>query len=181
MRIASLLFCLYFSSIGFSSVANAQVYKWTDAQGQIHYGDTPPPQAQNVQQKKTRANIIETDAQPFETKLASQKNPVILYSFEACDSCTKAQAMLDKRGIPYTLKNTDKDKTELRNLTGDNIIPVLVVGSQTPRQGFEESAWNGMLDQAGYPKSNPLAALRKAVNKPDTAKAAPAANTAKPE
>lgn len=177
MRIFFLLIYLCFSAIGFNSTANAQVYKWTDAQGQIHYGDTPPPQAQNVQQKKTSANIIETDAQPFETKLAAQKNPVILYSFEACDSCAKAQAMLDKRGIPYTLKNTDKDKTELRALTGDNIIPVLVVGSQTPRQGFEESAWNSMLDQAGYPKSNPLAGLRKAV-KPDSAKAAPAA---KPE
>jgi glutaredoxin len=168
MRIAFL-----FISLCFYSLATAQVYKWTDAQGKVHYGDIPPPQAQNVQQKKTHANIIETDSQPFETKLAVQKNPVVLYSFDACDSCVKAQAMLDKRGIPYALKNTEKDKAALKALTGDNVIPVLVVGNQTPRQGFEEGAWNSMLDQAGYPKSNPLAGLRKA-GKPASANAKPA-------
>jgi glutaredoxin len=173
MRIPALVLCILFCS-----VATAQVYKWTDAQGKVHYGDVPPPQAKDVQQKRTSANIIETDAQPFETKLAAEKSPVILYSFEGCDSCAKAQAMLDKRGIPYMLKNTDKDKIELRNLTGDTVIPVLIVGKQTPRQGFEESAWNTMLDQAGYPKSNPLSGLRKDTAKPDVPKSiAPTTNT----
>jgi glutaredoxin len=172
-------YAILFILLSLASAADAQVYKWTDAQGNTHYGDIPPPQAQNVQQKKTNANIIETDAQPFETKQAAQKNPVLLYAFDGCDSCTKAREMLDKRGIPYTLKNTDKDKTELRALTGDNVIPVIVVGSQTPRQGFEAGAWNSMLDQAGYPKSNPLAALRKPADGSRASKAAPA-NPAKP-
>jgi glutaredoxin len=167
MRYVILFICL-----SLAPVASAQVYKWTDAQGNTHYGDIPPPQAQNVQQKKTNANIIETDAQPFETKQAAQKNPVLLYAFDGCDSCTRAREMLDKRGIPYTLKNTEKDKVELKALTGDNVIPVIVVGSQTPRQGFEAGAWNSMLDQAGYPKSNPLASLRKPAVTPDPVKPA---------
>ncbi len=162
MRSICLLILLY----GLSISANAQVYKWTDAQGQVHYGDLPPPQAKNLEQKKVSGNIIETDTEPYETKLAVQKNPVTLYSFAECgDPCTKAQALLDKRGVPYKLKNTDPDRAELRALTGDNRIPVLVVGKQTPRRGFEEGAWNLMLDQAGYPKSNPLAGLRKAAAK----------------
>jgi glutaredoxin len=130
-----------------------------------------------VQEKNATANVIETDGQPFETKLAAEKNPVILYSFEDCDSCVTARMLLDKRGIPYTLKNTEQDKIQLQKLTGDTIIPVIVVGKQTPRQGFEVNAWNSMLDQAGYPKSNPLAGLRKPANK-----AAPVANPSpKPE
>lgn len=178
--------CLLLLLCGLTVSANAQVYKWTDAQGKVHYGDIPPPQAKNLEQKKVSGNIIETDTEPFETKLATQKNPVTLYSFAECgDPCAMAQALLDKRGIPYKLKNTDPDRTELRALTGDNRIPVLVVGKQTPRQGFEEGAWNLMLDQAGYPKNNPLAGLRKAaVKAPDaeteTTKPVPTANPAQP-
>ena len=171
---------------GLSISANAQVYKWTDAQGKVHYGDVPPPQAKNLEQKKASGNIIETDAEPYETKLAAQKNPVTLYSFTECgDPCTEAQALLDKRGVPYKLKNTEQDKAELRALTGDNRIPVLVVGKQTPRQGFEKEAWNLMLDQAGYPKSNPLAGLRKATVKTpitgtEPTKPVPATNPTQP-
>jgi glutaredoxin len=159
----------------FNFGANAQVYKWTDAEGNVNYGDVPPPQARNIEEKKASANVIETDGEPFETRLAAEKNPVTLYSFENCDSCVTARMLLDKRGIPYTLKNTEQDKIELQSLTGDNIIPVIVVGKQTPRQGFEEVAWNSMLDQAGYPKNNPLAGLRKPANK-----TAPAANSPSP-
>lgn len=178
--------CLLILLCGLSISANAQVYKWTDTQGKVHYGDMPPPQAKNLEQKKASGNIIETDAEPYETKLAAQKNPVALYSFTECgDPCTKAQALLDKRGVPYKLKNTEQDKAELRALTGDNQIPVLVVGKQTPRQGFEEGAWNLMLDQAGYPKSNPLAGLRKAAVKApitgtEPTKPVPATNPAQP-
>jgi glutaredoxin len=158
--------CLLILLCALSISSNAQVYKWTDAQGKIHYGDIPPPQAKNLEQKKASGNIIETDAEPYETKLAVQKNPVALYSFSECgDPCVKAQALLDKRGIPYKLKNADPDRAELKALTGDNRIPVLVVGKQTPLQGFEEGAWNQLLDQAGYPKNNPLAGLRKAAVK----------------
>lgn len=47
--------------------AQSQVYKWTDAQGVVHYSDAPPPIAQaNVQQVRIsgsdRPRAIESDA-----------------------------------------------------------------------------------------------------------------------
>ncbi|OAM51909.1 hypothetical protein A7981_10030 [Methylovorus sp. MM2] len=148
----------------FSASSFAQVYKWVDAQGKIHYTDTPPmPEvAKSVETKKAQGNVIESDAQPFATKIAAEKFPVSLYTFAGCgDLCDKAKALLDKRGIPYATKSTEEDKEALKKLTGDSQIPVLVVGNKTPRRGFEESAWNSLLDEAGYPKSNPLANMRK--------------------
>jgi|SRR5665647_27342 glutaredoxin len=164
---------------GFTFPAAAQVYKWVDAQGQSHYSDNPPPQSgKNIEQKKLFGNHIETDTQPFETKEATKKNPVTLYSFDDCgNACSKAQALLDKRGVPYALKNTNQDKIELKKLTGETSAPVLIVGSQSPFQGFEETAWNRLLDQAGYPKSNPLAGLHNAQSK---AASVPAEAPAKP-
>lgn len=47
--------------------AQSQVYKWTDAQGVVHYSDAPPPTAQaNVQQVRIsgsdRPHAVEGDA-----------------------------------------------------------------------------------------------------------------------
>jgi hypothetical protein len=47
--------------------AQSQVYKWTDAQGVVHYSDAPPPTAQaNVQQVRIsggdRPHAVDADA-----------------------------------------------------------------------------------------------------------------------
>ncbi|HEY0268081.1 MAG TPA: glutaredoxin family protein [Methyloradius sp.] len=150
-----------------SGICQAQVYKWKDAQGNMHYSDTPPMDVKNIETKNVKANVVDTDAQPFATKLAAEKNPVSLYSFTGCgDPCAQAQAYLDKRGVPYTLKNTDEDKAALQKLTGSLQVPVLVVGSKIPKRGFLEESWASLLDEAGYPKDNPLAAVKKTSAKP---------------
>jgi len=33
----------------FSGAASAQVYKWTDEQGRVHYGDCPPPRCNSTE------------------------------------------------------------------------------------------------------------------------------------
>ncbi|HLD10018.1 MAG TPA: DUF4124 domain-containing protein [Methylophilaceae bacterium] len=73
--------CLLILLCGLSISANAQVYKWTDAQCQVHYGDLPPPQAKNLEQKKVSGNIIETDTEPYETKLAVQKSGYTVFIY----------------------------------------------------------------------------------------------------
>lgn len=176
MRKACLTPVLAMLLLTLCGTSHAQVYKWVDAQGKIHYSDTPPPpgQAKNIESKKTNGNVVETDTEPFATKLAAQKYPVSLYTFPGCGQpCEKGQELLEKRGIPYTAKSTEEDRAALKQLTGDTQIPVLVVGNKTPRRGFEASTWNSMLDEAGYPKSNPLANIRK----PTTPAATPAATT----
>lgn len=159
-----------------TSHAAAQVYKWTDAQGRTHYSDIPPLDAKNLTQKNAAGNIVETDALPFETKLAIEKNPVVLFSYKECgDPCAEAEAYMKSRGIPYTLKNREEDKAELKSLTGDTQVPALIIGKQKAKVGFEQGGWSSALDAAGYPKSNPLKNLNKS-----PAKAAPKAPPAAP-
>ena len=145
-----------------SITADAQVYKWTDEQGELHYADIEPVGVKNVKKPKLTSNVIDVEKIPFELKATAKKNPITLYSFSDCgEVCTRAQALLDKRGLPYTLKNTVQDKAELKRITGGNKVPLLIVGKQVPRVGFEESTWNRMLDEAGYPQTNRLASLNK--------------------
>lgn len=140
----------------------ADLFKWTDSAGQIHYSDRPPPaDARNVERMKAGGNFIQSEAMPYAAKAASQKYPVSLFVFDGCgEPCNNAQALLDQRGIPYTLKNKEPDKAALQQLTGTNKVPVLVVGNQPPLTGWQENDWNSLLDLAGYPRSNPLAQFR---------------------
>ena len=55
----------------------AEVYKWTDAES-VNYGDTPPAKARSVEKLKQSLNVVETDKQPYEIKVAVEKNPLTL-------------------------------------------------------------------------------------------------------
>ncbi len=142
----------------------ADLYKWVDAEGRTHYTDQPPPPtAKSVERKSASGNTIESDTVPFQTQQAAKKYPVTLYSFQECgEVCASAEAYLTGRGVPFTLRNQEQDKLTVKKLTGADQVPVLVVGTQPPLTGFQEAQWGELLDLAGYPRSNPLANLKKA-------------------
>jgi glutaredoxin len=147
-------------TLGSMNCCMADVYKWNDAES-VNYGDTPPPKNRSVAKLKQTLNVVETDKEPYEIRVAVEKNPLTLYIFKECGGpCDQAKAFLDKRGAPYTLKSKDEDKLELQKLTGRLQVPFLMVG-KSPQLGFEEATWNAALDQAGYPRSNPMADFKK--------------------
>ena len=71
--------------------------------------------------------------------------------------CEAARGLLNRRGVPF--KEVDpgqpEDAAKLKEVTGDMLVPVLLVGSAIMLKGFEESAWQSALDTAGYPKTPP--------------------------
>jgi glutaredoxin len=139
--------------------ASAQVYKWTDAQGTVHYTDTPPPQQRASQLKTPPPGETGQAALPYELARAVKANPVTLYTTtrSACAGCDQGRALLHARGIPYTEKtvDTDEDKEQLRQLAGKLELPLLVVGSRKVA-GFQDAAWQAALSAAAYPRSPQL-------------------------
>jgi glutaredoxin len=154
-----------------------QLYRWTDQEGRVHYTDQPPPKtAKTAEAKKLGDRAPDADA-PFPLKLAVKNYPVTLYSIDCGEVCTKAAALLNKRGVPYTERNAREDdaKEALGKLTGGKLeVPTLVVGKQVLR-GFEEGAWHAALDAAGYPRTGILPA-----REPTKQAQAPAAATKPP-
>ncbi len=136
------------------SSAVAQVYKWVDGDGRVHYSNIqPPPPIKFTTKQKLGDNTVEISRLPYATKEAAKKNPIILFTSEACvDLCNQAIALLDQRGVPYTVKNTDKNDVLLKNLMLDFKVPYLIVGKQPPYKGLMESDWQRMIDNGGYPK-----------------------------
>lgn len=149
---------------GWTGLACAQLYKWTDSEGRVHYSDLPQlPSTPGVEKAKLPHNVIQSDSMPYELQQTARKNPIILYTFDVCGKpCALAQGLLDKRGIPYTVKNGETThRAELEKLTGDTKMPILLVGNKMVKSGFVEATWNRVLDDAGYPRSNPLAKFHK--------------------
>jgi hypothetical protein len=162
--------------------ANAELYKWVDADGNVHYTDTPPPASAKKSERKKLTDKPSAPTVSYSLQQAMKNFPVTLFSYDCGDGCVKAAALLAKRGVPYTPKDPldPPVREELKKATnGDEAAPVLVVGRRVLK-GFEEGAWNSALDAAGYPStpSGPLPPAEKA--KPAGDAAAPAADPGQP-
>jgi glutaredoxin len=165
------------------SAAQAGMYRWVDADGSVHYSDSPPPAgAKNVQQKNFGDNVIESGELPYSVQQAAKNFPVTLYAND-CDVCGKARQLLAKRGIPYTSRGAERPEEQdaLRQITGGSlVVPVLVVGKIVLR-GYEEGQWNSTLSDAGYPLTKVIAKpIAPAEVKPAPAAAPSAAPAAAP-
>jgi glutaredoxin len=153
------------------ALAQAQLYRWVDDTGKVHYSDqVPAPGAKNVQ-KQSRATGQGTAALPYVLQQAVKNYPVTLYTSDTCkDTCARARELLNKRGVPYSEVSV-KDEMEiaqLKQLSGDTIVPVMSVGREVYK-GFEGGYYSAALDTAGYPASSllpPGVQARQLVAKP---------------
>jgi glutaredoxin len=154
-----------------ASAQDKQMYRYIDADGKVVYTDkTPPPNAKNVQPKRMNANVIESNEIPIAAQIASEKYPVTLYTFDCGDICRNAEALLNRRGIPYStiIVSDAQGAAKLQALTGASSAPVLQVGEKLIAKGFLESQWQSMLDEAGYPKTP--GTRRTEINRPPASK-----------
>jgi glutaredoxin len=141
--------------------ASAQ-YRWTDASGKVHYGDSPPRDAKDVRPLGQRAvpsgaGGDATVGLPYEVRRAMERAPVVLYTSPECPPCAPAAALLRERGVPFAERSvrSPDDLQEFRRISGGLRLPYLTVGSQS-QSGFEPDAWLSLLDAAGYPKGSML-------------------------
>jgi glutaredoxin len=157
------------------------VFRYVDKDGKVVYSDrSPPTDSKDVQAKRLSPNFIENNDVPLALTQASERFPVTLYTFACGAVCQNAEALLNRRGVPFTTINVEdaKGADQLKRLTGEQQAPVLQIGDKLIAKGFNEARWTAMLDDAGYPKSAPR---RVAVKVPaEPAPAAPAAPAAIP-
>ena len=161
-------------------LAQAQMYRWVDDGGKVHYSDQAPASgAKNVQKQSLSARQGSSAGLPYALQQAAGNFPVTLYTSEVCkETCDRARELLNQRGVPYSeVTVTDEaDLAQLKKLSGGNAVPVMTVGREVYK-GFESGAYKAALDAAGYPTSSllpPGVQARQPVTKP-VQKAAPAA------
>jgi glutaredoxin len=157
------LFAAVLLAAAVCSPAGAQ-YRWVDAEGKIHYGDSPPRDAKEVRSLNVRAAPAGPETKddaarslPFELRRAAERAPVVLYTAPDCQPCAPAIALLRERGVPYTERSVSSpdDLQEFRRISGGLRLPYVTVGGQS-QSGFNPDIWLSLLDAAGYPKGSML-------------------------
>lgn len=155
-------FFLIFILLSAQSLTAAQLYRWVDGDGKVHYADqAPDSKVKTVERRTFSGNVIESSELPYATRQAQKNSPVTLYANDCGEPCQLATEHLTKRGIPF-LRKAIKDQAEsdeLKKLAGGLEVPTLTVG-KTTLKGFHAQSWDTALDTAGYPKSAPYTAKK---------------------
>jgi glutaredoxin len=154
------------------------VYRYVDKDGKVVYSDrAPPSDSKDIQAKRLSPNYIENTDVPLALTQATERFPVTLYTFACGVVCQNAEALLNRRGVPFTTVNVEdaKGADQLQKLTGAQQAPVLQLGEKLIAKGFNEARWTAMLDEAGYPKTAPRRVAAKAPTEASPPAASPPA------
>jgi glutaredoxin len=152
-----------------AGLAHAQQYRWIDKDGSVRFTDAPPPAwAKDVRRTNVTTAKPAAPQLPFELARLQKDFPVTLYTSPNCkEGCELARAALNKRGVPFTEVQVWNPETneELKRATGAGDVPALLVGS-TANRGFEQGAFDALLDSAGYPRAGIYPALSQTAPPP---------------
>jgi Domain of unknown function (DUF4124)/Glutaredoxin len=183
MILRAFLLVVLAAATAFSGLAQAQQYRWVDKNGKTQFTDTPPPPgARDVRKSDITATKAAPAQQPFEVLRLQKDFPVTLYTSPPCkEGCELARGALNKRGVPFKeVQVFDPDTNdELKKVSGGLDVPTLVVGRSVQR-GYEQGAFDALLDSAGYPKTGILPALTQKTPETPEGYVTPADKTAKP-
>lgn len=131
------------------TLADTQLYKYTDEQGRIHYTDRPPVDRQaetldiRIKSYKGPVRVMDYAAMLAPDKADSRVN---IYTTDWCGVCKKAKRYLDSQQIRYTehdIEKSQKAKREFDRLGGKG-LPVIVVGRQK-MHGFSPQRLDAMI------------------------------------
>lgn len=129
----------------FSTVTQAEVYKWVDNSGRIHFSDQAPLniESENIELDElvtyTSAKVIDNDTDLTDVTTEDKTKPkkfrrkkVVMYSAAWCGVCTKAKKYFKKNRIPfkeYDIDKSKKGKSDFKKLKARG-IPVILVGKK---------------------------------------------------
>lgn len=132
-----------------SAPAWAQIYKWVDESGVVHYSSRPVEgqQSEDVTEKvHSTGNFVEMAI--VETAVAG--DILTMLSTTWCKVCKRAKAYLNAKGIAFIELDVEKDdegKRRYKELNGKG-VPIILIGKQR-MNGFSEAKMEAMLKKAG--------------------------------
>lgn len=156
MRVASRQLAALLLGLCAVLLAHAGIYKWTDADGKVHYSDTVAEgQAAEpvvVREINTFTDVSISDAPGwagfYEPEPGTQQKRVLMYSTTRCGACKQARRYFEQQGIRFTEKKIDESKeayAEFEKL-GANGVPVIFVGRKR-LNGFSRAAFDNVFYQ----------------------------------
>ena len=138
---------LFFGALAFAAHAHAELYKWTDAKGEVHYSDQPPTvNAQTV--KNPAAGQAETTSQATQSLNAKEQD----YQKRRKEA-EEAKAKADKEAEQALVQRENCAKARANLSTLQNTPRVYTTNAAGQRTYMDDAA-----------RANALATSQKAVS-----------------
>ena len=139
MKLIVLIYALLFTVS-----ASAEILKWTDSDGKVHFGDRPPVDAK-TSIVEVRINTYESPNIEALQEILNPKNKVVMYSAAWCGICKKAKKYFKENNIKYKeydIDRSSKGKKDFKKL-GAKGVPVILVGDKRPN-GFSAESFESI-------------------------------------
>lgn len=142
-RLSLQRYCLLLPILSLAAVqpAMAEVYKWMDAQGNIHFSDkkSAAPDARLVPLQSSLNRYHRGELPAFHPRRESHAPPtlhpgqVVMYSTSWCGYCKQARAYFEQKGIAYADRDIEKSAQAQREYQalGGGGIPLILVGNKS--------------------------------------------------
>jgi glutaredoxin len=132
------------------AAAAQAIYRWTDENGRVQYGNQPPPGAK-ARPVADRINSYEgpvelRQAPASSSKASGEAGPVVLYSTSWCRYCAQARAYFAANRIRFQEHDIEASASahaEFKRLGGKG-VPLIVHGGQT-MSGFSEKSFEALV------------------------------------
>jgi len=135
--IRATFYFLLLYNIAFS--AYAQIYKWVDEHGKVHFTDSPPKDKKNEEVTLQINSYSATEVTTVDGVIVPG-NRVVLYSTTRCGYCKKAKRYFRKKRIAfheYNIERSSKGKRDFKRLKG-RAVPIILFGDKRIN-GFSEA------------------------------------------
>lgn len=136
-----------------SQPVSAEIYKWVDKQGKVHFTDNPPD-GEHSEEIKLKINTYSSvEIKPLEERLG-RTDKVVMYSAEWCGICVKAKQYFRQNNIAYISYDVEKSRTgklDFKQLRGKS-VPIIIVGSKR-MNGFSVSRFEELYQDQMIKKS----------------------------
>lgn len=150
---------------GFCLPATAQVQKWTDSQGQTHYGDRPPAGA-GAKSGALRGTVSLADgftvvrpppgnSSPTDAPATAPALPaagqIWIYTTPTCGYCRRAKEHMRLKGIAFVEKDVTANAANQREFSalGGRGVP-LTLSHRGRINGYSEANFESFLKSAGF-------------------------------
>jgi glutaredoxin len=135
--------------------ASADVYRWTDSTGHVHYGDKAPEDTKS-EQLKLHVQSYDGPAKVMDwAAVLHKKAPevaatanVVMYSTSWCPHCKRARAYFARNGVAYQNIDVEKSEAGKRDFAalGGGGVPLILVGGKAMR-GFDSTRMDQLLER----------------------------------
>lgn len=130
----------------FSASVNAEIFRWVDEDGRIHFGDQPPAGAE-TDKIEVRINTYESPNIEALQGVVNTDRKVVMYSASWCHVCHKARKYFQDNRVPFTEYDIDGNAKAKREFdkAGGKGVPVILVGDKR-LNGFSPESFRKIYD-----------------------------------